>query len=230
MVIITGASSGIGEATASALAPDHRLVLVARRGDRLSALVERLRAQGGDALAVVEDVTAPDAAQRIVDQAVLRFGGIDALVNNAGLFETAVTAAITPDHLDRLWRLNVQAPIQLTQAALPQLSKRPSATIVNVSSVAAEVSFTGCGIYSATKAALEAWSRVLREELRTARVRVGVIAPGATATAAWPDGAAVDVSRMCRPQDVAAAIRFMLVAAPTASIDRLVVAPPAGPL
>jgi NADP-dependent 3-hydroxy acid dehydrogenase YdfG len=119
--------------------------------------------------------------------------------------------------------------VLMAQAALPLLVKRGGGDIVNVSSVAAEASFVGCGVYSATKAALECWSRVFREEVRKHHVRVGVIAPGATDTAVWPAGSAPDTKRMCKADDVAAAIRFMLQAAPTASVDRLVVAPPTGP-
>jgi 3-hydroxy acid dehydrogenase/malonic semialdehyde reductase len=89
----------------------------------------------------------------------------------------------------------------------------------------------GCSVYTATKAGLEAYSRVLREELRGANIRVGVVAPGATDTAAWPEGPRADhAKRMCRPEDVARAIGFMLDAAPSASIDRVIVAPPKGPL
>ncbi|MBA3709806.1 MAG: SDR family oxidoreductase, partial [Planctomycetes bacterium] len=188
VAIITGASSGIGEETCRSLAGRFRTVLVARRNDRLIALQQSIRGLGGEALAIPEDVTSVGAAQRIVAEAIAHFGGFDAVVNNAGIFEVCATSAITAEHIERLWRLNVLAPMLLTQAALPHLIARRSGTIVNVSSVAAEASFAGCGVYSATKAALESWSRVLREELRATGVRVGVIAPGATATAAWPSG------------------------------------------
>jgi NADP-dependent 3-hydroxy acid dehydrogenase YdfG len=97
--------------------------------------------------------------------------------------------------------------------------------------MAADASFATCSVYTATKAGLEAYSRVLREELRAANIRVGVVAPGATDTAAWPEGArAESAQRMCRPEDVAKAIRFVLEAPSSASYDRVVVAPPRGPL
>lgn len=231
VVIITGASSGIGEATALALAERFRMVLVARRKTRLVELALRIRVLGGEALAVDEDVTAVGAPERIVAAAAAHFGGVDALVNNAGAFETSAVPAMTREHVQRMLALNLEAPMLMSQAVIPELAKRRGGWIVNVSSMAADASFAGCGAYTASKAGLEGFSRVLREELRPANVRVSVVAPGATDTAAWPDGPRTEFAkRMCRPEDVAAAIRFALEAPLTASIDRMVVAPPSGPL
>jgi NAD(P)-dependent dehydrogenase (short-subunit alcohol dehydrogenase family) len=230
-VLITGASSGIGEATALALSEHFRIALVARRKDQLIELALKIRGRGGDALAVPDDITAPGAPERAVAQAVAHFGQLDALVNNAGMFETAAVEAITPEHVDRQLALNLRAPMLMVRAALPELRKRPGGWIVNVSSMAADASFATCSVYTATKAGLEAYSRVLREELRAANIRVGVVAPGATDTAAWLEGArSENAQRMCRPEDVAQAIRFVLEAPPSASYDRVVVAPPRGPL
>jgi short-subunit dehydrogenase len=234
-IIITGASAGIGAATALALAaPDTLLVLVARRADLLEQVASQVRAAGGQAAIVAEDVTASDGPERIAaaaETAAAAAGArLAALVNNAGAFLTAKAGEITRDHLDRLWRLNLQAPILLTQAVLPALRRNGGGTIVNVSSVAADTAFAGCGVYSATKAGLESWSRVLREELRRERIKVCVLAPGATATEAWPPGAVGDPGRVCRPEDIAAGVRAMLDAAPSASIDRLAITPPLGPL
>ena len=229
VALISGASSGIGAATALALATRYRVVLVARRSDRIADLAKRIAAVGGEALPISADLAKPEAAVSVVAETIERFGRLDVLVNNAGVFEVADAGAITPAHLDRLWKLNVQAPMLLVTAALPHLCGR-GGCIVNVSSVAAESVFTGCGAYAATKAALEAWSRILREELRHARVRVAVVAPGATDTEVWPAGSTFDRAKMCRAEDVAEAIRFVIEQPPSASIDRLVVAPPGGPL
>ena len=231
VVLLTGASSGIGAATARLLGASCRLVLVARRKDRLAEVVRSVVEAGGEAHGIVADLAAPGVPAGVVDEAVARCGGIDALVNNAGVFTTAAIGAIGPEHLDELWRINVAAPMLLTQAALPHLRGRRGGRIVNVSSQAADAAFTGCGVYSATKAALEAWSRVLREELRGTNVRVGVVAPGATDTEAWPETAKpADRTRMSRAEDVAQAIRFILDAPATASIDRLLITPPGGPI
>ena len=229
-VLITGASSGIGAATALALAEHMRVVLVARRRDRLDTLVARISTAGGRAWAITADLEVAGEPERVVGEAVRLAGGIDAVVNNAGAFLTAGIGAIDAAHLERMWRLNVQAPVLLAQAAVPHLAARGGGTIVNVSSVAAESTFTGCSVYSATKAAIDCWSRIAREELRSKRIRIGVVAPGATATEIWPADSNHDRTRMCRAEDVAQAIRVMIEAPASASIDRIVITPPGGAL
>ncbi len=226
-VLITGATSGIGAATARALAADHRLVLVGRRTERLAALVQEL---GGAAWGITADLTGTDVPRRVIDEAIAKAGRLDAIVNNAGIYATAAIGALTPEHVQEQWHLNVLVPMLVTQAALPHLRGARGGTIVNVSSVAAESAFTGCGAYAASKAALEAWSRCVREELRGTNVRVTVVAPGATDTEVWPAGTALDRTRMCRASDVAAVIRLAIVLPATASLDRVIVAPPSGPL
>lgn len=228
-VLITGASSGIGAATALALSEHMRLVLVARRRDRLDALVAKIAAAGGRAWAVIADLEKPGEPERVVAEAVRLAGGIDAVVNNAGVFLAAGVGDIDAAHLERQWRLNVQAPILVAQAAVPHLAAR-GGTIVNVSSVAADTTFVGCSVYSATKAALDCWSRVAREELRSKRIRIGVIAPGATATEIWSAESTFDRTKMCRAEDIAQAIRAMIEAPASASIDRMVITPPSGAL
>jgi NADP-dependent 3-hydroxy acid dehydrogenase YdfG len=230
VVLITGASSGIGAATALALAGEYKLVLVARRADKLDEITKRVAAQGGEAHAVVQDVTQAGAGENIIGEVLCRFGSLDALINNAGIFEMALAGQVTAEHCQRLWQTNVQAPALLTKAALPHLKGNHGRWIINISSMAADASFQQCGIYSATKSALETWSRILREEVRKEGIRVGVIAPGATASDVWPAGSAFDKSRMCRVDDVARAVKFMLASSQTASIDRMIVAPPSGPL
>ena len=225
--LITGASAGIGAATALALAPSWNLVLVARRRERLAALVERIAAVGGQAWAVDADLARPEEAQRVVTDAVNLAGGLDALVNNAGIFTAAPVDAVDAAHVATMFPLNLRAPMLLASAAIPHLAVR-SGTIINVTSVAVDAAFPGCAAYAASKAGLEAWSRVAREELRSRRIRVGVIAPGATDSEVWPAETTFDRTRMCRVEDIAAAIKFMLEAPPTTSIDRLVVTPPGG--
>lgn len=230
VVLITGASSGIGAATAVALAGTYRLALVGRNPERLRQIAKRVSDQGGDAHMIVRDVTEAGAADAIVDETARRFGGIDALINNAGIFEMAHAGNVTAEHCQRLWLTNVQAPALLAKAALPLLRGNHGRWIINISSMAADASYQQCGIYSATKSALETWSRILREEERKNGVRVGVVAPGATASDVWPADTTFDKSRMCRVDDVARAVKFLLESPATASIDRVVVAPPGGPL
>lgn len=225
--LITGASSGIGAATALALSPAWTVVLVARRQDRLEAVAEGVTAAGGHAVVIPADLVKPESATHVVAQAVSATGGLDVLINNAGVFTAAPVDAVDAEHIASMFPLNLRAPMLLASAAIPHLAVRGGA-IINVTSVAAEATFSGCAAYAATKAGLEAWSRVAREELRSRRIRVGVVVPGATDSEVWPAGTTFDRSRMCRPEDIAAAIRLMLEAPATASIDRLVVTPPGG--
>lgn len=222
-VLITGASSGIGAACARALAHDHRLILVARRADRLAALLAGLPGTGHRSVAA--DLSADAGIAAAVAACP---GELHAVVNNAGVFACAEGKAIDRAHLAGIWRLNVDAPLLLTAALLPRLAT--GGCIVNISSVAAEAAFAGCGAYSASKAALEAWSRCLREELRPRGVRVCVVAPGATATDIWPADHPADRTRMAAADDVAAAVRLALTAPPAASFDRIQVTPAAGPV
>lgn len=227
IALITGASSGIGAATALALSPAWTVVLVARRQDRLEAVAQRIIAAGGQAVVLAADLVKPESAAHVVAQAVSATGGLDALINNAGVFTAAPVDAVDAAHLASMFPLNLRAPMLLAAAAIPHLAVR-GGVIVNVTSVAADATFSGCAAYAATKAGLEAWSRVAREELRSRRIRVGVVVPGATDSEVWPAETTFDRSRMCRPEDIAAAIRLMLEAPATASIDRLVVTPPGG--
>ena len=221
VALVTGASSGIGQALALALAPRWRLALVARRTDRLATLAARITASGGEALAIALDLASDGAAGLAVTAAIERFGRIDALINNAGVFLTGRLGAMGAAQLESLWRLNLRAPMLLAEAALPHLTQARG-TIVNVSSAAAEGAFPGCGAYAATKAGLEAWSRVLREELREHGIRVAVLVPGMTDTEGWTIPPPIPRERMSTAADVAEAIRFALEAPPSVTIERMV--------
>jgi short-subunit dehydrogenase len=228
-VLITGASSGIGAALAQALSMDWHVVLVARRTDRLVALSAQINDAGGRASIVSADVTKAGAPHHIVDETLRLTGRLDALVNNAGIFSMAPVSAIDQTHLDAIWSLNVTAPMLLASAAIPHLAKQ-GGSIITISSVAVDSTFSGCAVYTASKAALEAWSRIAREELRPKGIRVGVVAPGATDTEVWPVGQTFDRTRMSPAADVAAAIVAMLTMPVGSSIDRLVVTPATGAL
>jgi short-subunit dehydrogenase len=219
-VLITGASSGIGAAIARTLAPRHDLILVARRADRLTALATEL---GPRHRTIAADLADPAGLGAVVAGVT----DLDVLVNNAGVFALANGDAITATHLDSLWRINVNAPMLLTAAVLPRL--RAGGSVINVSSTVVENAFAGCAAYTASKCAIEGWSRVLREELRPRRIRVGVIAPGATDTEVWPAAfAGAERSRMVRASDVAEAVRLMVEAPAATSFDRIAVTPSAG--
>jgi len=218
-ILITGASSGIGAAIAQTLASRHRLILVARRRDQLTALAKSL-----EATAVVADLS---TAEGIAATAAAVDGPLHALVNNAGIFAMAAGAAIDSAHLASIWRINVDAPLLLTAALLPRLTSGGS--VVTISSAVVDHAFAQCGAYTASKCAVEGWSRVLREELRPRGIRVGLVAPGATDTEIWPaDFANADRSHMVRASDVAEAVRLMIEAPPATAFDRIMVTPTRG--
>jgi len=188
VALVTGASSGIGEATAVALADEGaRVALVARRRDRLEALAERL---GGTerALVVEADITDADAARRAVDTTVAQLGRLDTLVNNAGVMLLGPIVGAPVEEWQRMVELNVLGLLYCTHAALPHLLRaaegapRAVADVVNISSVAGRVARLNSGVYNATKHGVGAFSESLRQEVTARHVRVTLIEPGATAT------------------------------------------------
>ncbi|HEV2998467.1 MAG TPA: SDR family NAD(P)-dependent oxidoreductase [Solirubrobacteraceae bacterium] len=183
--LITGASSGIGEATARLLArePGARLVLVARREERLRTLAAEL---GPGASALALDLTEEDAPARVLQHVHERHGELTLLVNNAGASWRASFADGGYANVKRTMELNFDAVVRLTEALLPLLRSSAPSAIVNVASTAARVSRPGAGAYSASKFALLGWSDALYAEERPHGVHVGVVLPGFIATEGFP--------------------------------------------
>ena len=188
VALVTGASSGIGEATSLALAEEGAAVaLVARRRDRLEALAERLGG-AGKALVVEADVTDPAQAERAVATTVAELGRLDTLVNNAGVMLLGPIVDAPLEEWQRMVSLNLLGLLYCTHAALPHLlanaerEPRSVADIVNVSSVAGRVARLNSGVYNATKHGVGAFSESLRQEVTARHVRVSLVEPGATAT------------------------------------------------
>jgi short-subunit dehydrogenase len=183
IVLVTGASSGIGEATARRYAAKgHRLVLVARREDRLQALAAEL----GGATVVPADLTAQDAPARIAATVEREHGRLDLLVNNAGAAWRGRFADAGVENLRRHMDLNFEAQARLTEALLPILRRSAPSAVVNVSSVAGRVSRANSGAYSASKFALIGWSDALHLEERGHGVHVGLVLPGFVSTEGFP--------------------------------------------
>jgi short-subunit dehydrogenase len=180
VVVITGASSGIGEAAARWLARerDARVVLVARREERLRELAGSLGAAGY----VAVDVTADDGPERIRAHVEAEHGRLDVLVNNAGARFTGGTV----EDLRKTMEVNFFAPVRLTEALLPLLRTDGGGSVVNVASVAGRVARPSTGAYSASKAALLAWSDALRAEESANGVHVGTVLPGFIKTEGFP--------------------------------------------
>lgn len=180
VVILTGASSGIGEATALRLGrPGMTLVLAARREPELTAVAERVVANGGAAVTVPTDVRDPDQVTALIERARAVNGRIDALVNNAGV-GTKPSVLVDEDSVDRAIAVNLRAPIRLMRAVIPIMEEQGAGGIVNIGSVAGEVGIGG--VYSATKFGLRGMTDSVRRELAGTGVTVTLIEPGYIAT------------------------------------------------
>jgi uncharacterized protein len=185
LVLVSGASSGIGEATARHLARVRRarLVLVARREERLRALAADV---GQDASFVALDVTAPDAPRELRSHVEERHGRADVLVNNAGAAWREPFAEGGSADMERTLALNLLAPVRLTEELLPLLRAAPRGAIVNVASVAGRIARPSTGAYSASKGALIAWTDALRAEEAANGVHAGTVLPGFVETEGFP--------------------------------------------
>jgi NADP-dependent 3-hydroxy acid dehydrogenase YdfG len=188
VALVTGASSGIGEATAVALAADGASVAIAaRRLDRLEAVSERM-GNGANVLIIETDITDEASAAAMVEDTVREFGRLDTLVNNAGVMLLGPIVGAPVEEWRRMVELNVLGLLYSTHAALPHLLEaaasdpRRVADVVNVSSVAGRVARLGSGVYNTTKFGVGAFSESLRQEVTGRHVRVSIIEPGAVAT------------------------------------------------
>ncbi len=183
VVAITGASSGIGEATARACATAGAAVaLAARRTARIEALAEQIGRDGGRAIAVTADVGEEDQARDFVRRAASELGRLDALVNNAGVMLLGPVDGAPTEEWRRMIHVNLFGVLYCTHAALPIMREQGSGHIVNVSSVAGRVARAGSGVYNMTKWGVGAFSEALRQECVPMGVRVTVVEPGAVAT------------------------------------------------
>lgn len=183
VIVITGASSGLGESAARYLAErGASVVLGARRSDRIDALAQELTSAGRKALAVATDVTDREQVRNLVDAAVKTFGRIDVMLNNAGLMPLAPMERLKVDEWDRMIDVNLKGTLYGIAAALPHMQAQKSGQIINVSSVYGHVVDPGATVYCATKFAVRALSEGLRKEVKPYNIRTTVISPGAVAT------------------------------------------------
>jgi NADP-dependent 3-hydroxy acid dehydrogenase YdfG len=187
--LVTGASSGIGEATARRLAAlGADVALVARRRDRIEALAKEIESGDGRALVVEADVTSREQAEGAVQTCVAELGRLDILVNNAGVMLLGPIADAPVEEWEQMVQVNLLGLLYCAKAALPHLveaagsADRRTADLVNVSSVAGRVAREGSGVYNATKHGVGAFSESLRQEVTRRHVRVGLVEPGAVAT------------------------------------------------
>jgi NADP-dependent 3-hydroxy acid dehydrogenase YdfG len=233
VALVTGASSGFGEATALAFAAaGAKLAVCARRRDRLEALAQRI---GGDVLVVEADLSRQDEAVRAVRETEQRFGRLDILVNNAGVMYLGPIDTADLSRWRHMYDLNVMGLMAATQAALPGMRARRDGHVVNVSSTAGRMSNPGSGGYSGTKFAVNAFSEALRKEACMDNIRVTVIEPGVAATELRehiPDAdtrtrlnAWADSMRQLQAEDVAGAILFAVSQPDHVNINEILMRP-----
>jgi NADP-dependent 3-hydroxy acid dehydrogenase YdfG len=183
VIVITGASSGLGEAAARLLSAEGATVaLGARRVERLKSLADELTAKGGKALAMATDVTKNDDVKKLVDTAVETFGRIDVIINNAGLMPQSPLERLKVDEWDRMIDVNIKGVLYGIAAALPHMTRQKSGHIINVSSVAGHKVRGGATVYAATKHAVRVLSEGLRMEVKPYNIRTTIISPGAVET------------------------------------------------
>ena len=185
VAIVTGASSGIGRATALTLASKQAAVaIVARRRDRLDTLTAEIVAAGGVAFAITADIGQRSEAEKVVQSVVDRFGRLDILINNAGLMLLGPVVGADPSDWERMIAINQNGLLYMTHAALPHLlasaemEPRRVADIVNISSIAGRVAWANYGVYNMTKFGVNGFTESLRQEVTKKHVRVGVAGTG----------------------------------------------------
>jgi len=242
VALVTGASSGIGAATARRLAEHGASVaLVARRAVRLEALAAEIREAGGTALAVQADITDRTQAEAAVQQVVDRFGRLDVLVNNAGLMLLGPVVGSDVEEWERMIAVNVRGLLSTIRAALPHLLEaaeagpRRVADIVNISSIASRVAWSGYGVYNLTKFGVNGFTESLRQEVTRRHVRVGVLEPGGVATELASHNRPEIQSEMTTPfyeqtevlapEDVADGVAYMVTRPRHSSIGELWIMP-----
>lgn len=234
--LITGASSGIGAATAEALAADGaKVALAARRTGRLEELAKRIEESGEEALTITADVTEEAEIQEMINTTTTTFGGIDILVNNAGVMLLAPVERADTDDWRRMVSINLVGLMNTTHAALPALRENGGGHVVNLSSAARRGPGAGFSAYAATKAGVTTFSESLRAEVADDGVRVTVIEPGSTDTELpehIPDAAAredveaaIESMRTLESSDVAAAVQYAVTQPPRVNVDELLIRP-----
>lgn len=182
VVIITGASMGIGAATARAFAEaGAKLVLAARSADKLEAVATNLPAQA-ETLIVPTDMTDQAQVSALIEKAYQRFGQIDILINNAGQAAAGSVATVNPEHYRQIIELNLFGPLHAIQAVVPKMKEQGGGVIINISSNVSKMAIPGIGAYASTKYALNGLSLTARNELAADNIRVVLFHPGLTAT------------------------------------------------
>lgn len=236
VAIVTGASSGIGEATAIALAAaGAKVAIAARRSERLETLTQRIQQNGGEALPITADVANEAQVQHMVSATKDKWGRVDILVNNAGVMLLGPVYEANTEDWRRMFDVNVLGLMYATHAILPLMKAQGEGHIVNISSVAGRVANAGTGVYNATKWAVNAFSESLRKEVHKDKIRVTIIEPGLVATelpqhitnssAKERAKAFYESVRSLDSEDIAAAIVYAVTQPPHVNVNEILIRP-----
>ena len=236
VVILTGASSGIGEETAKELARNGaKVVLAARREERLQELQKAIENEGGEAKYKVTDVTSRKEMKELAQFTLDEYGKIDVIVNNAGLMPNSFLYKLKVDEWDRMIDVNIKGVLYGIAAVLPHMRERKDGHVINVSSVAGHVTGPGSAVYSGTKFAVRAITEGLRKEESPNNIRTTIISPGAVATeltsTITDEDLKPNVDKLyedaIQSEDIARAIRYAVEEPASVSINEILVRPTA---
>ena len=219
VALVTGASRGIGEAIALELGRlGYDLALVGRNRESLEQLAEKV--SGVRVCCIEADISLAESAERIVGETVSAFGGIDVLVNCAGVPQKGPFTDVSPAEWDRVFAVNARAPFFICQAALPYLKKSGKPIVINISSVVGFKGYANQSVYASSKHALAGFTQVFAKEVQPFGIRVHLISPGAVATEMVkkmrPD---IDPAELIQPEEIAEIIRFLVTRKGSGTID-----------
>ena len=228
--MITGASKGIGKATAFAFAAaGAKVVLAARTPETLEQVAVKLKEGGAEALAVPTDVTDVDAVKQLIQRTLEVYQHVDILINNAGIGHFGPIVDFEPDDWDAVLNSNLKAVYLCAKYALPAMLERGSGQIINVLSVAAKIAFQASSAYCAAKAGALALTKVLASEVRQQNIRVTAVLPGSVHTPFWDDVPEhPDFEQMLTPEHVADTIVSICQQPPGMVTEEIAVMPPLG--
>lgn len=223
VALVTGASRGIGKAIAIELAAlGYDLALVARNESALAEVIASLPESCGKAVAIPADLSLEESYSAVIAEAVSELGGLDVLVNCAGLSQAGSFTEVTPQEWDRIFAVNAKAPFFLCKEALPYLKESPKATVINISSVVGFKGYINQSAYSSSKHALAGFTKVFAKEVQPFGIRVHLISPGGVATEMVtkmrPD---INADELIQPSEIAELVRFLVTREGNGTIDHL---------